>query len=196
MHERTRKDPPDQENSSTHGLHGLEEVEHKICQYLQLLILYAETSVELKRKSELSKESAVTACKVYGPYISDILRQVDEVIDLFSMEKELRAIKNRGRFPVAKITPNGMKIETTKDKEKVLKAVDTEIEEMLKAVRRSEEIYKREQEEAKNRDQQLRLTRQTNRLDFNFFTMVNSTPIRNSNTRTEQPTMHFDANPI
>ena len=103
----------------------LEEVKHKICQYLQLWILYAEISVELKRESKLSKESTVTACKVYAPYIADILRQVDEAIKLFSMEKELGVIGNRGHFPVPKITPRGMKIEKTKDKEEVLKAVDT-----------------------------------------------------------------------
>ena len=51
----------------------LEEVEHKIRQYLQLWILYAEISIKLKRKSKLSRESAVAACKVYGLYISDIL---------------------------------------------------------------------------------------------------------------------------
>ena len=68
-----------------------------------------------------------------------------------------------------KITPQGIKIETNKDKEKVMKAVDVEIEEMLKAIRRSKENYEREQEEAKNREKQLRLTRQTNRADFNFF---------------------------
>ena len=51
----------------------LEEVEHKIHQYCQMWKLYAETSVELKRKSTLSQESAVTACKLYGPYITDIL---------------------------------------------------------------------------------------------------------------------------
>ena len=89
-----------------------------------------------------------------------------------------------------------MKIKTTKDKDNVLKAVDTEIEEMLKAVRRSEENYEREQEEAKNRDQQLRLTRQNNRLDFNFFTMVNNTTIRNGNARTDQPVVHLDTNTI
>ena len=89
-----------------------------------------------------------------------------------------------------------MKIETTKDKEEVLKAVDTEIEEMMKAIRRREENYEREQEEAKNRDQQLRLTRQTNRSDFNFFTMVNSTPIRNGNTKTDQSAMHLYTNTI
>ena len=50
-----------------------EEAESKICQYCQLWQLYAENSVELKRKSELSQESAVAACKVYGLYISDIL---------------------------------------------------------------------------------------------------------------------------
>ena len=61
---------------------------------------------------------------------------------LFCMEKELRIIKNRGHFPVPKVTPHGIKIETIKDKEEVLKAVDAEIEEMLEAVRMSEEITK------------------------------------------------------
>ena len=68
-----------------------------------------------------------------------------------------------------------MKIETLQDKKKVLDAVDTEIMEMIKAVREREENYEREQEEAKSRDQQLRLTRQTNRSDFNFLTMINKT---------------------
>ena len=44
-----------------------EEAESKIRQYCQLWQLYAENSVELKRKSELSQESAVAVCKVYGP---------------------------------------------------------------------------------------------------------------------------------
>ena len=64
-----------------------EEAESKILQYDQLWQLYAEISVKLKRKSELSQESAVAACKVYGPYISDILQQVDEVMKIFAMEK-------------------------------------------------------------------------------------------------------------
>ena len=42
----------------------LEEVEHKILQYCELWKLYAEISIELKRKSKLSQESAVAACKV------------------------------------------------------------------------------------------------------------------------------------
>ena len=78
----------------------------------------------------------------------------------------------------------------------MLEAVDAEVVEMIKAARESEENYKREQEEAKNRDQQLMLTRQTNRPDFNFLTIVNSTPIRNGNTRTDQPAVHFDTNTI
>ena len=45
-------------------------------------------------------------------------------------------------------------------------------------------------------DQQLRLTRQTNRSDFNFLTMINSTLIRNGNTRTDQPAIHFDTNTV
>ena len=51
----------------------LEKVEHKIHQYLQLWILYAEISIDMKRKSKLSRESTVTACKMYRPYITDIL---------------------------------------------------------------------------------------------------------------------------
>ena len=131
-----------------------------------------------------------------GSYISDILQQVDEVMKLFYMEKELRIIKNRGHFPVPTITPQGTKVETIKDKENVLEAVDAEAVEMIRAVRENEENYNREQEEAKNRDQQLRLTRHTNIPDFNFLTMVNSTPIRNGNTRMDQPAVHFDTNRI
>ena len=83
----------------------LDDIKDKICQYCQLWKLYAETSVELKRKSKLSQENAVIACKVYRLYISDILQQVDEVMKLFTMEEELRIIKNRGHFPVPGITP-------------------------------------------------------------------------------------------
>ena len=176
----------------------LEEVENKYRQYMQLWILYVDISIELRKKTELSKESAVNACKVYGPYITDILRQVEEVIKLSSMEKELRKIRNRGEFPVPKFTPDGIRIMNTKDKDRVLTQVDREVEDILRAVRRNEEKYKKEQEEARNRDQQLRLTRQrqTDRSDFNFFNVVNSTPIRNNNPRSDQPAVHFDANPV
>ena len=49
-----------------------EEAEYKVCQYCHLWTMYADSSVELKKKSELSQESAVAACKMYVPYISDI----------------------------------------------------------------------------------------------------------------------------
>ena len=49
-----------------------EEAECKVCQYCHLWTMYVDSSVELKRKSELSQESAVAACKKYIPYISDI----------------------------------------------------------------------------------------------------------------------------
>ena len=115
---------------------------------------------------------------------------------IFAMEKELRIIKNRGYFPVPLITPQGNKIEISHDKDKVLEAVDEEITEMLKAVKQSEENYEREQEQARIRDKQLRLARQTSRSDFNFATLANSTPIRNDNTRSEQPGVHFNTNPV
>ena len=112
------------------------------------------------------------------------------------MEKELRAIKNRGYFLEPLITPQGNKIETSRDKDKVLEAVDEEITEMLNAVKQSEENYERGQEQARIRDNQLRSARQTSRSDFNFATVANSTPIRNDNARADQPGIHFNANPV
>ena len=112
------------------------------------------------------------------------------------MEIELRIIKNRGHFPIPTITPQGTKIETTHDLDKALEAVDIEVTEMMKALRQSEENYEREQEQTKNRDEQLRLTRQTNRQDFNFLMLINSTPIRNGNARTDQPAVHFNTNAV
>ena len=78
----------------------------------------------------------------------------------------------------------------------MLEAVDEEVTEMLKAVKQSEENYEREQEQARIRDEQLRSTRQTNRSDFNFLTLANSTPIRNDNARSEQPGVYFNTNPV
>ena len=115
---------------------------------------------------------------------------------IFTMEKELRIIKNRGYFPVPQITPQDNKIETTRDKDKVLEAVDEEVTAMLNAVKQSEENYAREQEQARVRDEQLRSARQTNRSDFNYLTLANSTPIRNDNARSDQPGVHFNTNPV
>ena len=168
----------------------LEEIEDKIHQSCKLWKLYAETSVKLKRKSNLSQQDAVTACKVYGLYISDVLQQVDKVMKLFAMEKELRIIKNRGQLPVSTITPQGTKIKNTKDIDKVLEEVDEEVVEMIAAVRESNLHYKKEKAEAKNKEQQVRLARQTNRPDFNFLMVNSSTPIRNTNTASQTRTNH------
>ena len=172
-----------------------EEAEHKILQFCQLWTLYADISVELKRKSELSQESAVAACKVYIPYISDIIQQLDEVMKIFAIEKELRTIKNRGYFPVPHITPGDHKIKTARDKDKMLETIDKVATVMLKAVTQSEETHIREQEQARVRDEQLRSVRQTDRSGFNYLTLTNSTPIRNDNTRTHPPGVHFNTNP-
>ena len=115
---------------------------------------------------------------------------------IFAMEKELRIIKNRGYFPVPQITPQNNKIETIRDKDKVLEAVDEEATAMLNAVKQSEENYAREQEKARVRDEQLRSARQTNRSDFNYLTLANSTPIRNDNARPDQPGVHFNTNTV
>ena len=174
-----------------------EEAEYKVCQYCHLWTMYADSSVELKKKSELSQESAVAACKMYVPYISDIIRQIEEVVKIFAMEKELRLIKNRGYFPVPQLAPEECKIETILDKEVLLSEIDEIVVEMLKAIKESEENYKREQEQARTGDEQLRSARPTSRSDINLYpTLANSTPIRNSNTRSDQPGVHFNANPV
>ena len=124
----------------------------------------------------------MTVCKVYGLYISDMLQQVNEVKTLFAMEKELRIIKNRGHFPVPQITPQGTKIENPKDIDKIIEVVDKEVVEMLNAVRESELKYEKEKAKARNKEQQVRLARQTNRPELNFLTLNSCTPIRNTNT--------------
>ena len=175
----------------------IEEAEYKVCQYCHLWTMYADSSVELKKKSELSQESAVAACKMYVPYISDITRQIEEVVKIFAMEKELREIKNRGYFPVPHLAPRECKIETIQDKEILIKEIDEIAVEMLTAIRESKENYKKEQEQARIREEKLRSARQTSRSDINLYpTLANSTPIRNTNTRSDQPGVHFNTNPV
>ena len=174
----------------------VEEAEYKVRQYYHLWTMYADSSVELKKKSELSQESAVAACKMYVPYISDIEHQIEEVVKIFAMEKELRLIKNRGYFPAPYLAPKECKIETIQDKEALIKEIDEVAVEMLTAIKESEENYKKEQEQARIREEQLRFARQTSRSDINLLTLANSTPIRNTNTRSDQPGVHFNTNPV
>ena len=174
---------------------SLEETEQKICQFCHLWQLYADTSVELKKKSELSQDSAVTACRVYVPYMSDITRQLEEVRKIFAIEKEVRTIKNRGYFPVPHINPQEEKIETTKDKDRILERIDEIATAMIQAARQSEENLAREQEQARAREEQLRSVRQADRSGLNFFAQANSTPVRNDNPRTDNQGVHFKTNP-
>ena len=175
----------------------IEEAEYKVHQYCHLWTMYADSSVKLNKKSELSQESAVAACKMYVPYISDITRQIEEVVKIFAMEKELREIKNRGYFPVPHLAPRECKIETIQDKEILIKEIDEIAVEMLTTIGESEENYKKEQEQARIREEKLRSARQTSRSDINLYpTLANSTPIRNTNTRSDQPGVHFNTNPV
>ena len=175
----------------------IEEAEYKVRQYCHLWTMYADSSVELKKKSELSQESAVAACKMYVLYISDITHQIEEVVKIFPMEKELREIKNRGYSPVPHLAPRECKIETIQDKVILIKEIDEIAVEMLTAIGESEENYKKEQEQARIREEKLRSARQTSRSDINLDpTLANSTPIRNTNTRSDQPSVHFNTNPV
>ena len=175
---------------------SLEETEQKIRQFCHLWQLYADISVELKKKSELSQDSAVAACRVYVPYMSDIMRQLEEVRKIFAIEKKLRAIKKRGYFPVPHINPQEEKIETVKDKDKILERIDEIATAMIQAARQSEENFAREQEQARARDEQLRSVRQTNRSGLNFFTQANSIPVRSGNSRPDNQGVHLKTNPM
>ena len=127
--------------------------------------------------------------------MSDITRQLEEVRKIFTIEKEVRTIKNRGYFPVPHINRQEEKIETAKDKDKILERIDELATAMIRAARQSEENLAREQEQARARDEQLRSVRQTDRSGLNFFSQANSTPIRNENQRTDNQGVHFKTNP-
>ena len=105
--------------------------------------------------------------------MSDITRQLEEVRKILAIEKEVRTIKNRGYFPVPHINPQEEKIETAKDKDKILERIDELATAMIQAARQSEENLTREQEQARARDEQLRLVRQTDRSGLNFFPQAN-----------------------
>ena len=160
-----------------------EEAEYKVSQYCHLWTMYADSSLELKKKSELSQESAVTACKIYILYISDITCQIEEVVKIFAMEKELRLIKNRGYFPVPHLAPREYKIETIQDKETLIKEIDEIAVEMLTAIKESEENYKKEQEQARIREEQLRSAIKTNQ-------QVRHSPVNTSQQHTNQKHQH------
>ena len=153
------------------------------------------SSVELKKKSELSQDSAVAACRVYVPCMSDITRQLEEVRKIFAIEKEVRTIKKRGYFPVPHINPQEEKIKTAKDKDRILERIDEIATAMIQAARQSEENLAREQEQARARDEHLRSVRQTDRSGLNLFAQANSTPVRNDNPRTDNQGVHFKTNP-
>ena len=68
---------------------------------------------------------------------------------------------------------------------------------MLNAIRESQENYKKEQEQSRIRDKQLRSARHTSRSDINLYpTLANSTPIRNTNTRSDQPGVQFNTKAV
>ena len=101
-----------QKTTAAADIMDIGEIEEKLGQYGLLCQLYAEASCELTRRSKLSQEEAVRACKVYEPYIQDILQQVDAALAIFIMEKELRGLKGRGHFPIPNTTPHGTRVET------------------------------------------------------------------------------------
>ena len=86
----------------------VEEAEYKVRQYCHLWTMYADSSVELKKKSELSQESTVAACKMYVPYISDIERQIEEVVKIFAMEKRPEVNQKQRLFPSTIFGTKGM----------------------------------------------------------------------------------------
>ena len=93
---------------------SFEETEQKIRQFCHLWQLYADISVELKKKSELSQGSAVAACRVYVPYMSDIMRQLEEVRKIFAIEKEQS--RTEATSQCHKSTPKKKKLKQQKTK--------------------------------------------------------------------------------
>ena len=102
--------PMIKKRAPTADIMDLEETEEKIGQYCHLWELYVKASCELTRRSKISQNKAANVCKVYGPYIRDVIQQFEGVMALFIMERELRGIKIRRHFPIPTITPQGIKV--------------------------------------------------------------------------------------
>ena len=67
--EELKRVPLIQKTTAAADVMDIREIEEKLGQYGLLCQLYAEASCELTRRSKLSQEEAVTACRVYKPYI-------------------------------------------------------------------------------------------------------------------------------
>ena len=98
--EELRRIPSIKKTAPAVDIMDLTEIEEKVYQFCTLWELYVDASYELVRKSKLSPAEAAQACKIYGPYISDILQQVDMVMTIFAMENELR--RTEDTFPYQK----------------------------------------------------------------------------------------------
>ena len=96
---------------------------------------------------------------MYRTYISDVLKQFDEITKLFAIENKMRIIRRRELLPIPTISPHESKIENKKDKDKILDEVDDELTKMLQTARNIELNYEKEKE-ARNKEQQARLARQ------------------------------------
>ena len=178
----------------------LAEVEEKVYQFCTLWELYADASYERARKSKLSPAEAAKACKIYGLY-SDILQQVDAVMTIFTMKNELRNLKDRGHFPIRKITPHGIRIDNPHQAKKTLDAVDGKLTQILKSIRKSEEKYEKEKDKARLREQQARANKPVQRHEHNYLSQNSSTPIKNTDTRTgnqnrQTEGVHFNPNTV
>ena len=74
------------------------EVWSKLSTYAELCQLYANASCELSRRARKFPKRRIRACELLEPYINDILEQMDAVIAIFAMEKELRKYKGMRDF--------------------------------------------------------------------------------------------------
>ena len=108
------------------------------------------------------------------------------------MENKFRNLKGRGHFPIPKITPQGVRIDSQHQAKKTLDAVNRELTEILKNIRESEEKYEKEKEEARLREQQARVNKPVQRHEYNYLSPSSSTPIKNTDTRTGNQNRHTE----
>ena len=116
--EELRRIPIIRKTAPAADIMDLAEIEEKVEQFCTLWALYADASYKLARKFRLSPPEAMKACKIYRPYISDILQQVYAVMTIFAMESKLRNLKGRGHFPIHTITPHGIRIDSPQQAKK------------------------------------------------------------------------------
>ena len=186
---RTERIPLMERITPTTEVMSLREFERNINQYSNLCRMYGRASCKLFRCSSISEEVITRAYDKLQPHIGDILDQVEKGQSLFRMEREIRNQKGRGRLQIPYIIPKEKTINTTKELQEFIEAVDNNLTNIIISSRNQEEEFENREKARKEEEERLRQEQITQRnrqspMEFNFHN-ITSTPLRGESNRAQ-----------